>query len=366
MQSSFGRNLVLLSAMVAWAAGSRAQGPLLPPGAPAPSMRTLEQVEPRTPVESLPGNDLFLHVIEAPGAYYLTGNLTGVNGKGGIGITTSSVTVDLRGFTVAGVEGATYGIQSSDLQATGIHVINGIIRDWPFLGLQLRGRGNRVQGISVISNPGGGMFIGPAAAVLDCTAVQNGQLAYFIGEGSVISRCTAQLNTSGTAFSISRGGAVSDCTAVSNAGGGFGASSGDVTFFNSNSRGNGGYGFSLADSSSIQHCTSVNNGADGIVALGNCLILNNTVSGNGQTATGSAGIRVNGANNRIDGNNVLNHSRALTDVGIQVSAAGNLVVRNSASNNTANFSITGVNTVDPVITATGTITSTNPWANFEF
>ena len=32
----------------------RAQGPLTPPGAPAPAMKSLAQVEPRFPVDSAP------------------------------------------------------------------------------------------------------------------------------------------------------------------------------------------------------------------------------------------------------------------------------------------------------------------------
>ena len=35
---------------------SIAQVTLTPPGAPAPTMRTLDQIEPRTPISSVPGN----------------------------------------------------------------------------------------------------------------------------------------------------------------------------------------------------------------------------------------------------------------------------------------------------------------------
>ncbi len=43
-----------------------AQGPLAPPGAPAPTFKTLQQVEPRTPISALP------FTISQPGSYYLT------------------------------------------------------------------------------------------------------------------------------------------------------------------------------------------------------------------------------------------------------------------------------------------------------
>src|SRR5690242_17557228 len=42
--------------------------------------------ETRIPVESLPGSASALHVISAPGVYYLTGNVTGVSGKSAIDI----------------------------------------------------------------------------------------------------------------------------------------------------------------------------------------------------------------------------------------------------------------------------------------
>ncbi len=48
-----------------------AQGGLTPPGAPAPTMMTLAQIEPRTPISSLP------FAITNAGSYYLTTNLTG-------------------------------------------------------------------------------------------------------------------------------------------------------------------------------------------------------------------------------------------------------------------------------------------------
>src|SRR5678816_758344 len=46
-----------------------AQGPLTPPGAPAPTMKTLDQVEPRTPISA------FGTTLTVPGSYYLAANL---------------------------------------------------------------------------------------------------------------------------------------------------------------------------------------------------------------------------------------------------------------------------------------------------
>src|SRR5437763_4210788 len=66
----------------------------LPPPRPASNGTSLQDVydkiartdegfgEARIPVESLPGSVTAQYVIAAPGAYYLTGNITGVAGRG--------------------------------------------------------------------------------------------------------------------------------------------------------------------------------------------------------------------------------------------------------------------------------------------
>src|SRR5436190_21610576 len=75
-----------------------AQGPLTPPGAPAPVMKTLDQLdaklEKRTPISSVP------LTITAAGSYYLTGNLTVGTGNA-ITVAADQVTIDLNGFTIS-------------------------------------------------------------------------------------------------------------------------------------------------------------------------------------------------------------------------------------------------------------------------
>jgi hypothetical protein len=79
-----------------------AQGSLTPPGAPAPTMLTLNQIEPRIPISSTP------FVITNPGSYYLTTNLNVTTGTA-ITISNNDVTLDLNGFTISSTDPANSG-----------------------------------------------------------------------------------------------------------------------------------------------------------------------------------------------------------------------------------------------------------------
>src|SRR4051794_29216902 len=96
--------LFALTTMIAFRQRASAQGSLTPPGAPAASMLSLDQIgaktdaldtklgaleaksEKRTPIDATntAGNQTSSFVISQPGSYFLTGNLTGEAGKTGI------------------------------------------------------------------------------------------------------------------------------------------------------------------------------------------------------------------------------------------------------------------------------------------
>ena len=87
------RRVVTGAGFFAWCvAGAPAwgQGDLIPPGPPGATMRTLEQVEPRTPLPNSNG------LITQPGSYYLASNMTET-----IVIDADYVTLDLMGFEIA-------------------------------------------------------------------------------------------------------------------------------------------------------------------------------------------------------------------------------------------------------------------------
>ena len=89
------------------------QGVLTPPGAPAPTMKSLAQIEARTPISSAP------FTITNPGSYYLTANLS-VSSGNAITIATNCVTLDLNGFSIF----------STAASATGTAILlNGTLRN---------------------------------------------------------------------------------------------------------------------------------------------------------------------------------------------------------------------------------------------
>src|SRR3954452_23800400 len=77
------------------------QGPVTPPGTPGPTMKTLDQVEARIPIDAThtPGDADANAVLRNPGSYYLTGNFDVTKGAG-IRVTMPDVTLDLNGYEI--------------------------------------------------------------------------------------------------------------------------------------------------------------------------------------------------------------------------------------------------------------------------
>jgi parallel beta-helix repeat protein len=99
----------------------------------------------------------------------------------------------------------------------------------------------------------------------------------------------------------------------------------------------------------------------------------NICSSNGFGGDG-AGIHATGSDNRIEGNNCTDADR-----GIDVDGIGSIIIKNTCSGNTFNYSIVANNRYGPIInisisltaavsgsSAASTLTSTDPWANFAF
>ena len=92
-------------------------------------MKSLDVVEPRTPISSLP------FTISAGGSYYLTRSLSGSQG---ITITATRVTLDLNGFSLTGPGPWTDAKGIEALGPYDVVVRNGFVSGW-YKGLELTG-----------------------------------------------------------------------------------------------------------------------------------------------------------------------------------------------------------------------------------
>src|SRR5210317_2053243 len=169
--------MVLLGSRMAWA-----QGPLTPPGAPAPTMKTLDeihsavgQVEARIDLADVAGNASYHHVIDAPGSYYLSTNLT-VSLSGGIIINASGVTIDLNGYQISRLSGSGgYGIYiASDMDD--LTVYNGSIKGFSY-GVRTATVadtvGCRFEKVNFSACSSYGLRAGSSSRVIDCNAHDN-------------------------------------------------------------------------------------------------------------------------------------------------------------------------------------------------
>lgn len=430
-------------------------GSLTPPAGPVtPTMKTLDQVEPRTPINSTttPGNSAATFRITQPGSYYLTGNVTGQPARHGISIESDNVTLDLMGFALLGGAGTFDGINIATFRDN-IVIRNGHVRNWGGDGIDAQIDSGRIEQITSVNNGGrgitnlastltttiracevrmsgsDGILAGADATISDCTVRMPGGAGIVAGDNAVIERCTvhestndgirvgrnAALNTcavraagglaafsigpsatltncaaadaaaagflvaqgaalahcaardnSGPGFSLDDGAAVSACVASGNLAGGFvldlGGTISDSTAIN-----NSGDGITAATACTIRHCAALRNTGDEIQVFEDCLVVGNTCKGVSSTALSGHGIRVFGANNRIESNNCIDNDR-----GISVEAAGNFIARNTAASNIANYNIVAGNAFGPLINAAaaGDLAAVagadHPFANFQY
>lgn len=331
---------VLLTALALPSANSgRGQGALAPAGAPAPMMKTLQQIEPRTPISSLP------YLITNAGSYYLTGNLTGVPGTNGIMVLTNNVTIDLNGFTLSGVVGSADGINVGNdgnlggFATTNFTVINGMVQHWGGNGIQASETYNgRFEQLHVTANGSYGIVVGKNSIALRCVSQSNGGTGIGTdGPGTLLDSCVSSANGWD---GIRVGGSSRAVNCIS----------GD----NSQS------GFLVFNESTVLNSTARNNGRSGIAIGIGSVALHNTCTGNNQdNVSTAAGIMAFYGAGRIEGNHITYPS----GVGILVSEGKTrvTVVRNTTVGTTTNaFSIPAGNDVGPWGQAA---TATSPLAN---
>lgn len=151
------------------------QGALTPPGAPAPTMKSLDQIEARTPVDTIhtPGDANNLFIINQPGSYYLTTNIVGVNSKRGINVSNNDVTLDLNGFALQGVSGAQDAIFVSNT-FTNITIRNGRIEGWAStFGIRCFAPYTTIERLTITGNLNGVDCAASNSVVRDCIVSGN-------------------------------------------------------------------------------------------------------------------------------------------------------------------------------------------------
>lgn len=349
-------------------AGLATAGPLDPPaGSIGPTYKTLSEVEPRIVISAVntPGDSDSVYRITQPGSYYLTGNVDAPNDFAAIEVTTDNVTIDLNGFTVMRSASGTSNrslirFESNFVQNT--RVRNGTVQNAGLHGIEL-GTGARVEQVHIVEPGARGITAFAYCTVLDCRIDNPGTQGVNVQSSSVVQR--TNVSSSGAEGIYCSGPVlVSDCAV---------AYAGDV-------------GIHAQNQSTVERCTVTGGASWGISAALNSLsqvFRNNTVymnagggirvyhrarvEGNQCESTGSAvpNIHAVGHGNRIEDNHCSNGTDA---VKTEAGSIDNLVVRNSSVNATVGNGFANVplanNQIGPVVTAAGTITTSNPWANF--
>ena len=397
------------------------QGSLTPPGAPARTMKTLQQVEPRIDLLNAPATAVdtnstdYNFIINQPGSYYLSANLL-VTKTNGIQINAEGVTLDLNGFEISRASGA--GGAGVDILATGhrASVRNGSIKGFGY-GIRTvasvtgypRNCAFRDLAVSFCTNTG--IFAGESAVLESCRAHDNSGFAGILAHtGSSLSNCTASNNSASNAIFANGGSSLNNCTAASNTGTyafyiGTGSSLTNCSALsNQSSAGSSaafrteagctishctasytanttatatpttGMGFDISANSIVENCNASSNKGDGIHILSETVARDNICSGNGSGAGNGAGIHAIAFGNRIEGNNLTGNDR-----GLDVDNIANIITRNTARGNTTNYDIVANNFFGAIVDRTSgvalpvtgnsaptSIGTTDPWANIAY
>lgn len=242
---------------------------------PTLGFKTLQQVEPRTPVDKLPGSPTAQFVIRQPGSYYLTGNVAGVNGKNGIEISADQVTLDLNGFALLGLPIARAAIVATDPTPAqparrGIAVVNGTVRSWPQGGVDLQNAEQcRVEGVVALDCQFG-VRTSSNSLISDCSAEFCSNTGIQVFDNSSIRHCTAMF-CGNAGFTLNSGCSITGCTSQRNNASGFEGNSAN-TFADCVARENGngkthGDGYQLVEDCSLENCLAIGNGSAGCAAL---------------------------------------------------------------------------------------------------
>ena len=350
------RNLMMFLSVLALAINTAVMaGSLEPSAPPAGTMKSLDQVEPRKAITSLP------YTISTSGSYYLVGNLTLSNINSGINIDVDNVTIDLCGFTLDGNKLAAHGILGSNRK--NIVIKNGNVINWYGHGIAFFTSTNcTVENISLNNIGLTAIQVSGNSSVSNCKISGNRATNYAAINASspaIIKNCVvADGNYIG--INVSDRATVIECVVKNNKNTGIYAAIASVVK-DCVSTGNSEYGIRVSNGSIVSGCAVSENGNHGIY-LESSTAINNHCRFNGSLyPTSGAGIFVYLTACRVEGNTANNNFK----YGFSIGNNSNFVVRNFARGNgspVTNYSNSGGG-IGTIVTA---MTTTDPWANFSF
>jgi parallel beta-helix repeat protein len=386
------------------------QGSLTPPGAPAPTMKSLDQVEARTPIDPTQPGFTLPFTITQPGSYYFTANITATGSVAGIIVAADDVRLDLNGFALTGGGGGS--ARGIDVPAArkNLHIYNGTTRGWAgggvradnatnssleklrasansggaLVGALVIGNGSLIQDCVASNNATNGIKTFSGTTVIGCTASSNGFSGFFLGGSVTISNCTAHANSI-DGIRLVGNGTLNHCTASFNSGSGTASGVGSM-ISNCAASFNGFSGIETDSGSTVSNCAATNNSSSGIVTTSGCMVSECSAAINGgheisaldSTSTHNCTARSNVASgiqvttachvfantcdsnaNGIgvgmsagditgDKNRIDGNSCSRNQVGVSVYGLTNLIVRNTASGNTTTGFVISAPTLNKV------------------
>jgi len=291
------------------------QGTLTPPGSPTPTMKTLQQVEPRIDLATLAGDLGVQHKITQPGSYYLSNNLV-VSNSQGIAIASSNVSLDLNGFSITHAGGQ--GGRAIFVSGHNVTIKNGNINEFedaiymygsdsPFTAT-----GSHLENLNISRCTGYGFFVGAKSRIINCNFTEvRGAAALFAAANSSIQNCTTDNSSGGYGFHLLAGAKVRNCTAINSGDDGFNIGSNSVVQACTATR-NKGDGFDLLAGSSAKECNASDNESAGFelssdMRIFNCSAIKNKLDGF-HAGDNSTFQNCTATLNKNDGFNLLNRS----------------------------------------------------------